>query len=113
LDRALGDALESTVHAHHCRRLRKIGHGRALDPPLDGDVWPRDAASPRRSGNSVDVLIDGAKALPAIDEAIRGARSGPAGRYCSVVSWSLPRPRGWRVPVFRGTLATGHAEHVD
>jgi phosphatidylserine/phosphatidylglycerophosphate/cardiolipin synthase-like enzyme len=75
LDRALGDALESTVHAHHCRRLRKIGHGRALDPPLDGDVWPRDAASPRRSGNSVDVLIDGAKALPAIDEAIRGARS--------------------------------------
>jgi phosphatidylserine/phosphatidylglycerophosphate/cardiolipin synthase-like enzyme len=74
-DRALGDALERIVHAHHCRRLERIGHGRALDPPPDGDPWPRDAASPRRSGNSVDVLIDGSEALVAIDEAIRGARS--------------------------------------
>jgi phosphatidylserine/phosphatidylglycerophosphate/cardiolipin synthase-like enzyme len=74
VDAALGDALESTVQAHHRRRLRKLGHSESLDPPGDG-LWARDAGSPPRSGNALDVLIDGAEALAAVEEAIRSARS--------------------------------------
>ena len=74
-DRALGDALERTIHAHHRRRLRRLGHAVAFDPPLAEDLWPDEVGSPRRQGNAIDVLIDGAEAFAAVEEAIRGARS--------------------------------------
>ena len=37
-------------------------------------LWARTATPPPRDGNALEVLIDGANALPAMAEAIRGAR---------------------------------------
>ena len=67
-----GDQLSRLICAHHRRRLRRIGHGGALDPPSGG--WAAGDPPPR-SGNAVDVLIDGAHALPAIAAELERARS--------------------------------------
>jgi phosphatidylserine/phosphatidylglycerophosphate/cardiolipin synthase-like enzyme len=67
-----GDQLSRQICTHHRRRLRRIGWERALDPPLGG--WAAGDPPPR-SGNAVDVLIDGAQALPVIAEELQGARS--------------------------------------
>ena len=72
VDRLIGDGLERVVRAHHHRRLHKRGWGRALDP-MEG-IWATGSPPPR-SGNSIDVLIDGEEAFPAIVDAIRGATS--------------------------------------
>jgi phosphatidylserine/phosphatidylglycerophosphate/cardiolipin synthase-like enzyme len=69
-----GRLVEATVSAHHRRRLRRAGRLAQLEPPRDGLLWA--AGDPAvRGGNTLDVLIDGANALPAIAEAIAGARS--------------------------------------
>jgi phosphatidylserine/phosphatidylglycerophosphate/cardiolipin synthase-like enzyme len=72
LDRAVGQAAERAVCAHHARRLRRHGWAHALDPSAgpfcDGDPPPRD-------GCSLEVLVDGEEALPAIADAVRGARA--------------------------------------
>src|SRR5918912_1607951 len=73
VDRALGDALEWTVRSHHRRRLRRLGWEHALEPPDDG-LWVRGEPPPR-AGNDVEVLIDGAEALPRIAAEIANARS--------------------------------------
>lgn len=70
-DRLAGEGLEYAVRRHHARRLKKLGWERALDPSPDG--WA--AAYPVRTGNSIEVLIDGEQAFPAITEAIADARS--------------------------------------
>jgi phosphatidylserine/phosphatidylglycerophosphate/cardiolipin synthase-like enzyme len=75
VDEVVGDRLERTVHAHHRRRLRRLGHATALDPPSSGGLWSSEASEPPCAGNAVEVLVDGAEALAAIDDAIRGARS--------------------------------------
>jgi phosphatidylserine/phosphatidylglycerophosphate/cardiolipin synthase-like enzyme len=67
-----GDELTRQICQHHRRRLGRIGWGHALDPPVGG--WSQGAPPPRR-GNSVEILIDGAEALPQIAEALRNARS--------------------------------------
>src|SRR3954470_21950998 len=72
-DRSLGRTIERAMEAHHRRRLRRLGSMEALDPPHDGSPWCREAPAPRE-GCAMDVLIDGAEVLPAIAEAIRGAR---------------------------------------
>ena len=72
-DRAVGNAVERVVRAHHGRRLRRIGWGRALDPP-DAGLWTAGEPPPRR-GNEVEVLIDGAEALPRLAAELRRARS--------------------------------------
>jgi len=72
LDNALGKALERQVIAHHRRRLARVGHGRVLKPPVGG--WA-DGSSPPRTGNALDVLVDGAEALPQLADAIESARS--------------------------------------
>jgi phosphatidylserine/phosphatidylglycerophosphate/cardiolipin synthase-like enzyme len=72
LERWFGDQVTRQVVRHHRQRLARIGMGGALDPPMRG--WAESHASPR-SGNAVEVLIDGAAALPAIEEAVRQARS--------------------------------------
>jgi len=73
LDKSLGNAIEGLVRSHHRRRLRKLGWERALDPPGDG-LWA--AGEPAvRGGNAIDVLIDGAEALPRIAAEVRKARS--------------------------------------
>src|SRR4051812_41602339 len=72
MDALAGAAIERTVRAKHGLRLRRLGWERALDPPDDG---PFCAGEPQaRDGCAIDVLIDGAEALPAIAAAIRGAR---------------------------------------
>src|SRR6202034_4130996 len=60
------------IRRHHRRRLRKIGWEHALDAASSG--WAA-TSSPSRPGNRVEVLIDGADALPAIAEALRQSRS--------------------------------------
>src|SRR5919197_2639008 len=72
LDDRVGDAIERAVRAHHRRRLRRIGWEHALDAV--GPAWTRGEPPPR-AGNAVEVLIDGAEALPRIAGELRGAQS--------------------------------------
>jgi phosphatidylserine/phosphatidylglycerophosphate/cardiolipin synthase-like enzyme len=72
-DRAVGNAVERVVRAHHGRRLRRIGWAGALDPPGDG-LWAAGNPPPR-AGNDVEVLIDGEEALPRLAAELRRARS--------------------------------------
>src|SRR5918911_5158170 len=110
-DAALGDALERTARAHHERRLRRLGHAEAVDPPAAGGLWAAGAAAPPRAGNHVEVLVDGAEALAAIDTAIRAARS-----HVHIAGWhvdpdfALRRDGGAR-PL--RTLLAEAAERVD
>ena len=71
-ERWFGDRITSQMLRHHRRRLTRIGSEHALDPP--GGGWA-DGEPPPRSGNAVEVLIDGAQALPAIVEELQGAHS--------------------------------------
>ena len=73
VDRAIGNAAERLVRAHHARRLHRIGWDRALDPP-DGALWPAGEPPPR-PGCSVEVLVDGAAALPRLARELAAARS--------------------------------------
>lgn len=72
LDRKIGDGLESALDHHHERRMSKVGWERALEPPPG--IWAQ-GPPPARDGNSIDVLIDGEQAFPAIADAIRNATS--------------------------------------
>jgi phosphatidylserine/phosphatidylglycerophosphate/cardiolipin synthase-like enzyme len=67
-----GDQLTQQICRHHARRLRRIGWARALGPPAGG--WAAGEPPPR-PGNALDILVDGAEALPVIAEELRGARS--------------------------------------
>jgi phosphatidylserine/phosphatidylglycerophosphate/cardiolipin synthase-like enzyme len=73
VDKAIGDAAELVVRSHHRRRLRRLGWGRALDPPDDG-LWAAGEPPPR-DGCSLEVLVDGAEALPRLAAELRRARS--------------------------------------
>ena len=90
-DAALGNGMESAMIRHHIRRLKRKGQLRAIAPATEG-LWA-ETATPPRLGNSFEVLVDGAHALPLMAEAIRGAR-----RHVHVCSWNLepgfdPGPR--------------------
>jgi len=73
LDKALGDAVERVVRGHHHRRLRRLGWKHALEPGGDG-LWV-SGDPPPRDGNAVELLIDGAAALPRIASELRKASS--------------------------------------
>jgi phosphatidylserine/phosphatidylglycerophosphate/cardiolipin synthase-like enzyme len=97
LDAAVGDGLERAMVHHHARRLRRHGRMEALAPASPG-LWARTAVPPRE-GNALEVLIDGANALPEMAEAIRNAK-----RHVHVCSWHLQPDfdplrdgRGWPV----------------
>src|SRR4051794_35168909 len=83
LDRIVGDAIETANHSHHRRRLTRLGHRASIEPPDDGALWAADDPPPR-AGNELDVLVDGAEMLPAVAEAIQGAR-----RHVHVAGWHL------------------------
>jgi phosphatidylserine/phosphatidylglycerophosphate/cardiolipin synthase-like enzyme len=72
VDSAAGEQLERAVVAHHRRRLARIGQAASLEAPAGG--WAENAAPPR-SGNAVEVLVDGVEALPQIAAAIESAQS--------------------------------------
>src|SRR5690349_3372417 len=82
LDRVVGDRVEAAVRAKHTWRLRRLGWGRALEPP-DAGLWAAGAPPPR-PGCSLEVLIDGAEAFPAIAEAIGQARD-----HVHVTGWHV------------------------
>jgi phosphatidylserine/phosphatidylglycerophosphate/cardiolipin synthase-like enzyme len=110
-DSLLGRALERSMAAHHRYRLRRLGRLHALEPSDDGSLWCREAPAPR-DGCSIDVLIDGEEVLPAIAEAIRGAR-----RSVRVAGWhSAPHfalERGEPPTVLRELLAETAARGVE
>jgi phosphatidylserine/phosphatidylglycerophosphate/cardiolipin synthase-like enzyme len=71
-DRQLGAAVGRAVRAHHRRRLERVGWLVALDAA--GGGWA--AGDPRpRPGASLEVLIDGAEALPRMVAELERAES--------------------------------------
>jgi phosphatidylserine/phosphatidylglycerophosphate/cardiolipin synthase-like enzyme len=109
-DRLAGTIVEGAMGAHHRRRLRNLGHARCYDPPEDGRLWAAGDPPPR-AGNALDVLVDGARALPEIVDAIRGAR-----RHVHVAGWSItPHFALTRdePPVLVRELLADAAERVD
>jgi phosphatidylserine/phosphatidylglycerophosphate/cardiolipin synthase-like enzyme len=108
-DAALGDAIEAAVRARHRRRLRRLGWERSLDPPDEG-LWAAGEPPPR-PGCALDVLVDGDEALPAIAEALQGAR-----RFIHLTGWHVAPHfelvRG-APPVVLGALLAELAERVD
>ena len=68
----LGDRVTDNIRSHHRRRLRRLAWLRALEPQPGG--WAGGEPPPRR-GNSVELLVDGARALPAIAEELERATS--------------------------------------
>jgi phosphatidylserine/phosphatidylglycerophosphate/cardiolipin synthase-like enzyme len=110
-DVLIGRAVERGMAAHHRHRLRRLRRLEALEPPDDGSPWCREAPPPRE-GCSIDVLVDGAEVLPAIAEAIRGAR-----RSVRMAGWhSAPHfalERGEPPTVLRELLAETVARGVD
>jgi phosphatidylserine/phosphatidylglycerophosphate/cardiolipin synthase-like enzyme len=106
LDDLLGDGIERAVRSHHRRRLGRRGHGAALDPPAGG--WAQEGSFAPRPGTGVELLVDGAEALPRIAADVEAARSHVhlAG-WCFTPSFRL----GADGPTLRELLAG--AERVD
>ena len=71
VDETLGERLERMVVAHHRRRLRTLGWLEVLDAP---GGWASGEPAPRPD-NQLNVLVDGAEALPAIVREPENARS--------------------------------------
>jgi phosphatidylserine/phosphatidylglycerophosphate/cardiolipin synthase-like enzyme len=71
VDQAVGERLERVLVAHHRRRLKRLGRLAALDAPAGG--WA--AGPPARTGNRIELHVDGDSAFSRLVEAIRGARS--------------------------------------
>jgi phosphatidylserine/phosphatidylglycerophosphate/cardiolipin synthase-like enzyme len=108
-DAAIGDAIEAAVRAKHRRRLKRLGWERALEPP-DSSLWAAGDPPPR-DGCSLEVLIDGAQALPAIAQALQDAR-----RFVHLTGWHVAPHfelvRG-EPPVVLGALLAELAERID
>ncbi len=84
LDDLAGDRLERIVQGHHRRRLTKLGHRAVLEPAAGPpDLWVPGPRRPR-SGNAVEVLIDGDDALAAMYEAMLAATS-----HIHIAGWHL------------------------
>jgi phosphatidylserine/phosphatidylglycerophosphate/cardiolipin synthase-like enzyme len=83
IDSWAGERIEELIRAHHRRRLARIGRLDQIDPPEDGSLWSAGSPAPR-DGCEVDVLVDGAQALPRIAEALLGARS-----HVHIAAWHL------------------------
>ena len=73
IDAKAGDGLEAVLRSHHRRRLDHLGWSEALSPREGAGWWATRAAV--RSGNHVEVLVDGTEALAAMEAAIKAART--------------------------------------
>lgn len=107
-DRKLGAAISHAVRAHHRRRLGRAGWLAALDAPAGG--WA--AGEPQsRPGNSLEILIDGAEALPRMATQLARAESHVhiAGWYFSP-DFALARDEE---PTILRDLLAGLAERVE
>ena len=109
LDSLIGDGVEAVVKRKHRRRLHRLGWDRALQP-TDGGLWAAGEPPPR-DGCAMQLLIDGAQALPEMARAMRGAQ-----RYIHVTGWHLAPHfelvRAERTEVL-GALLAELAETVD
>ncbi len=74
VDTWIGRGVEGAIGSHHRRRLRRVGRIDQLDPPDRASLWGAGNPPPR-GGCELEVLIDGAQALPRIAEALAGAHS--------------------------------------
>jgi phosphatidylserine/phosphatidylglycerophosphate/cardiolipin synthase-like enzyme len=109
LDAVVGDRIEAAVRTKHRVRLNRLGWHHALEP--DGaELWARGSPPPR-PGCALEVLIDGASALPAIARALSSARE-----YVHITGWhlapyfALERDEH---PVVLGQLLAELAERID
>jgi phosphatidylserine/phosphatidylglycerophosphate/cardiolipin synthase-like enzyme len=104
----VGEAISDQISRHHRRRLRRIGWDHALDA---GETAWATGQPPPRPGNAIDVLIDGAEALPLIASELTAARS-----HIHMTNWFLSPEfdlvRGDQPVVLRHLLAE-LAERVD
>ena len=111
MDRAdyrLGAAVGYAVRAHHRRRLGRTGWLAALDAPAGG--WAAGESQPR-PGNSLEILIDGAEALPRMATQLARAESHVhiSGWYFSP-DFALARDEE---PAILRNLLAGLAERVE
>jgi phosphatidylserine/phosphatidylglycerophosphate/cardiolipin synthase-like enzyme len=70
-DDRVGEWIERIVVRHHRRRLQRLGKLGSLETPAGGYA---EGPPPPREGNAVEVLVDGATALPRIAEELEQAR---------------------------------------
>jgi phosphatidylserine/phosphatidylglycerophosphate/cardiolipin synthase-like enzyme len=110
VDERIGDRIENVLCAHHHRRLRRLGWGDVLD--RDGTDDRFGARAPVRQGNRLEVLIDGETGLPAIEEAIRNAKS-----HVHIANWHASSDfrltREPDAPTLRDLLAATAQRGVD
>ncbi len=83
IDGLLGDGIEAALVAHHRRRMRSAGRIAQLEPPEDGSLWAAGDPPPR-AGCALEILIDGAQALPRIAQALASARS-----HVHIAGWHI------------------------
>ena len=105
---ALGERLDRAVRDRHRAELRRVGWEHALDASTAGFV--RDGADPR-SGNRLEVLIDGVEMLPRVAEELARARS-----HVHLTGWFLsPELQLTREeePVIVRNLLAELAEKID
>jgi phosphatidylserine/phosphatidylglycerophosphate/cardiolipin synthase-like enzyme len=108
-DALLGEGVEAAVTIKHRLRLRRLGWQRALRP--HGDALWADGDPPPRPGCSMQVLIDGAQALPEMARALSGARhSVHITGWHVAPSFELERRES---PIVLGRLLAELAERVD
>ena len=103
LDQAVGDRLERAVVWRHRRRLGRVGRLAALDAPAGG--WA--AKPPPRSGNRIELHVDGDSAFPRLVQAIRSARS-----HVHLAGWHFTPDMALEDTTLRELLAET-AERVD
>jgi phosphatidylserine/phosphatidylglycerophosphate/cardiolipin synthase-like enzyme len=107
-DRRLGATLSGAVCAHHRRRLERVGWLGALDAP--GGGWAAGEPQPR-PGGSLEVLIDGAEALPRMVAELERAES-----HVHIAGWyfspEFALTRGGEPAILRNLLAE-LAERVE
>jgi phosphatidylserine/phosphatidylglycerophosphate/cardiolipin synthase-like enzyme len=77
----VGEALSDQIVRHHRRRLRRIGWEHALD--AEGVRWAAGEPPPR-PGNAIDILVDGAEALPVIARDLQAAQ-----KHVHLTGWYL------------------------
>jgi phosphatidylserine/phosphatidylglycerophosphate/cardiolipin synthase-like enzyme len=103
-----GEGITRAIRLHHRRRLRRVGWEHALDAPAGG--WAAGDPPPR-TGNALDVLVDGAAALPRIAAELKQAQ-----RHVHLAGWyfspDFRLTRDGRPDVLRNLLAE-LAERVE
>ena len=109
IDAVIGDGIETAVSYKHRRRLNRLGWGHVFEPSSPGLFAAGDP--PPRAGCKLDVLIDGANAMPEIAAAMAAAKS-----FVHITGWHVApafelfrdRPHGQI-----GVLLAELAEEID